>query len=82
MSLGSGLRANAGADEWRSSGSTSLLPLHAGLQLPALISNPLLKREAAFQHGSRHLKGGGAGAPRGKDRQQKELSFLMHINMK
>lgn len=59
-------------------------PLHAWLQLPALISDLLLKREAAFQRGSRHLKGGGAGALRGKDRQQKkkERSFLMHINMK
>lgn len=28
------------------------------LQLPALISHLLLKREAASQHGSRHLKGG------------------------
>lgn len=37
----------------------ALVWLHEpGLQLPALISHLLLKREAAFQHGSRHLKGG------------------------
>lgn len=53
------------------------LARRAWLQLPALISNLLMKREAAFQHGSRRLKGGA-----GEDRQQKELRFLKHIKTK
>lgn len=35
------------------------LVLHAWLRLPALISNLFMKREAAFQHGSRNLRKGG-----------------------
>lgn len=76
----------------RSDNSARFPPLlHAWLRLPALISNLFMKREAAFQHGSRNLKEvwGLGGGPEEEHREakialaaEKELSVLMHRNRK
>lgn len=76
----------------RSDNSARFPPLlHAWLWLPALISNLFMKREAAFQHGSRNLKEawGVGGGPEEEHREakialaaEKELSVLMHRNRK